>query len=482
MRAIARWLKLRSLRSRLLVGVLAVTAAGLLTADVVGVIALSSYLYKRTDSQVSDALKQLTPKVRADGSIVIGQSDDDQCAVTVLDPSGAVVHQYGASAGLPIPPLTDLVVYGRARTPVTLVGDQEFRVEVGPLPQGSYLMVSQSLKLSDATVYQLVAIETVVTALALALAAVLALRVSRFVLRPLDRMTDTAELIADGELSHRVSVDGSPTEVARLGTSLNQMLGRLEHSFTQRQTAEDGLRQFVADISHELRTPLTSITGYAQLVRRGALSDPDDLADAMRRVEDEANRMASLVDELLLLARLDQGRPLEARPVDLVELAATAVADARAADYQRQVVLEADQEPHVVLGDRGRLHQVIANLLANVRVHTPAGTSARVRVSREADHEYIDVIDAGPGIGPEQRDKVFERFYRGDASRARTAGSLGDGSGLGLSIVAAIAAAHGGSASVRPSDRGAWLRVTLPVARRSAADTVLTRDVVPSQF
>jgi two-component system OmpR family sensor kinase len=278
-----------------------------------------------------------------------------------------------------------------------------------------------------------------------------------------------------------VRVDDSPTEVARLGTSLNQMLGRLEHSFTQRQAAEEGLRQFVADASHELRTPLTSITGYAQLVRHGALADPDDLADAMRRVEDEAKRMAALVDELLLLARLDQGRPLESSPVDLVALAEAAVGDARAADCARTVRLAvADDGEHLVRGDRARLHQVLANLLGNVRAHTPPGTAAEVRISRDGAHEVIDVLDEGPGISAEQRDKVFERFFRGDASRTRTAGPA-DGSGLGLSIVAAIAAAHGGHAGVQPSEHGAWLRVTLPATVATIVpDRALTRQEVPS--
>ena len=475
------WLRLRSLRSRLLAGVLAVTAAGLLTADVVGAFALSSYLLKRTDTQVADALTTYVHKVKPDGTIPMGQSNDDLCAITVLDPGGRVLHQYGAANGLPIPPLSSLQSIASQHSTATVSGGDDFRIMVGTLPAGRYLMVSQSLRLSAATIYQLVAIEAVVTALALALAAVLALRVSRFVLRPLDRMTDTAELIADGELSHRVRVDGSPTEVARLGNSLNQMLGRLEHSFTQRQAAEDGLRQFVADASHELRTPLTSITGYAQLVRHGALADPDDLADAMRRVEDEAKRMAALVDELLLLARLDQGRPLESSPVDLVALAEAAVGDARAADCARTVRLVADDGAHLVRGDRSRLHQVLANLLANVRSHTPPGTAAEVRISRDGEHEVIDVLDEGPGISAEQRDKVFERFFRGDASRARTAGAVADGSGLGLSIVAAIAAAHGGHAGVLPSEHGAWLRVTLPATvAKFDADRPLTRQEVPS--
>ncbi|MFI9382307.1 sensor histidine kinase [Kutzneria sp. NPDC052558] len=475
------WLRLRSLRSRLLAGVLAVTAAGLLTADVVGVFALSNYLLKRTDTQVADALSANVNKVSPAGTLPVGQSNDDLCAMTVIDPSGRVLHQYGAANGLPIPPLSTLQSIANSRGTVTISGADDFRIMVGALPEGRYLMVSQSLRLSAATIYQLVAIEAVVTALALALAAVLALRVSRFVMRPLDRMTDTAELIAEGEMSHRVRVDDSPTEVARLGTSLNQMLGRLEHSFTQRQAAEEGLRQFVADASHELRTPLTSITGYAQLVRHGALADPDDLADAMRRVEEEAKRMAALVDELLLLARLDQGRPLESSPVDLVALAEAAVGDARAADCSRTVRLAvADDGEHLVRGDRSRLHQLLANLLGNVRAHTPPGTAAEVRISRDGEHEVIDVLDEGPGIAAEQRDKVFERFFRGDASRSRTAGPA-DGSGLGLSIVAAIAAAHGGHAGVQPSEHGAWLRVTLPATvAKSAPDLALTRQEVPS--
>jgi two-component system OmpR family sensor kinase len=476
-----RWLRLRSLRSRLLVGVLAVTAAGLLTADVVGVFALSSYLLKRTDTQVADALAASVHKVRPDGTVQMGQSNDDLCAITVLDADGKVLHQYGAANGLPIPPLNTLTSLQSQHSPVTVSGSDDFRIMVGSLPEGRHLMVSQSLRLSAATIYQLVAIEAVVTTLALAFAAVLALRVSRFVMRPLDRMTDTAALIADGEMSHRVSVDDSPTEVARLGNSLNQMLGRLEHSFTQRQAAEDGLRQFVADASHELRTPLTSITGYAQLVRHGALTDPDALADAMRRVEDEAKRMAALVDELLLLARLDQGRPLESSPVDLVALAEAAVGDARAADCSRTVRLVADDGAHVVRGDWARLHQVLANLLANVRAHTPAGTASEVRLSRDGEHVVIDVVDEGPGISAEQRDRVFERFFRGDASRSRAAGALADGSGLGLSIVAAIAAAHGGNAGVQPSEHGAWLRVTLPATPVNAGqDPALTRQEVPS--
>jgi two-component system, OmpR family, sensor kinase len=454
--------KFRSLRGRLLFAVLAMTAAGLLTADVFGVVALSSYLYKRTDQQIADAVGKSKNYLGPDGKLKNkGAPRDDLCALTIIGANGSLVQQTGAATGLMVPTVDELRGYAATSAPVTISGG-DFRVAVTALPDGRYLMVSQVLKWTKATIYQLVAIEAAVTVIALALAAALAVRASRFVLRPLDRMTDTAELIADGELSHRVEVAGSPTEVARLGTSLNQMLGRIEHSFIQRQAAEEGLRQFVADASHELRTPLTSITGYAQLVRHGALTDPDELADAMRRVEEEAKRMSALVDELLLLARLDQGRPLEQTPVDLVELASGAVADARAAEPDRVMRLVADPGEHTVRGDRARLQQVVANLLANVRAHTPQGTAAELRISRDGEHEVVDVVDDGPGIPADQRERVFERFFRGDCSRRRSGGTAGEGAGLGLSIVAAITAAHGGRASVEPSEHGAWLRVRLP--------------------
>ncbi|MBV9846905.1 MAG: HAMP domain-containing histidine kinase [Kutzneria sp.] len=457
-------LKPRSLRGRLLLGVLAVTAAGLLTADLVGVMALSSYLDKRTDQQIVDALATSMAHIGADGRIQGKGPTDDLCSDMVIDAAGTVVQRLGNVTDVPIPDVSRLRELAATSAPTTINGNRPFRVAVGALPGGQFVMVSQVLTWSYATVYQLVAIEAVVTLLALALAAVLSLRFSRYLMRPVDQMTDTAGLIADGELSHRVEVDGSPTEVARLGTSLNQMLGRIEHSFAERQLAEERLRRFIADASHELRTPLTSVTGYAQLVRRGALTDLDQLADAMRRVEGEAKRMSALVDELLLLARLDQGRPLTQAPVDLVELALGAVANARAAAPGRTVRMVAEPGPHVVRGDTVRLHQVLTNLLGNVHAHTPPGTAAELRLSRVGGHEVIDVIDDGPGIPPEQHERVFERFFRGDSSRARSSGSTHENTGLGLSIVSAIASAHGGGASVHPSGRGAWLRVVLPAA------------------
>ena len=229
--------------------------------------------------------------------------------------------------------------------------------------------------------------------------------------------------------------------------------------------SEDRLRRFVADASHELRTPLTSIRGYAELFRRGAAERPEDLARAMRRIEDEAARMGVLVDDLLLLARLDQGRPLDRTPVDLVAVAGDALADRSAIDPDRPVTFE-HPPALVVPGDEARLRQVAGNLLDNARIHTPAGAGVHVRVRASDGEAILEVADDGPGLPPGDERLVFERFYRADAARTRTgsSGALGAGTGLGLSIVAAIVAAHGGTvhAGSPPNGRGAYFLVALP--------------------
>jgi two-component system OmpR family sensor kinase len=237
------------------------------------------------------------------------------------------------------------------------------------------------------------------------------------------------------------------------------MLGRIESAFAERQESEDRLRRFVADASHELRTPLTSIRGYAELFRRGAATRPDDLAKAMHRIEDEAARMGVLVEELLLLARLDQGRPVERQPVDLTALARDAVADARVVEPTRPLELDTDG-PVQVTGDAVRLRQVLDNLLANVRTHTPPETAAAVSVRADDGHAVLEVSDRGPGMSEDETARAFERFYRVDPSRSRHSGGVG----LGLSIVSAIVTAHGGEVQVRSAPgEGATFTVTLPL-------------------
>jgi two-component system OmpR family sensor kinase len=249
------------------------------------------------------------------------------------------------------------------------------------------------------------------------------------------------------------------TEAGELGAALNTMLGRIEGAFAEQARVEARLRQFVADASHELRTPVTTIRGYAELHRAGGLEDPAELASAMQRTEQEAVRMGALVEDLLLLARLDQGRPLRRDPVALDALVRDAVADARAVAPDRAI--RAGGEPVVVVGDGDRLRQVVANLVGNALVHTPPTAAVEVRAAREDGRAVLEVRDDGPGMSEEAAARAFERFYRADASRSRHRG----GAGLGLAIVRATVDAHGGTVSLRSSpDRGTTVRVELPLA------------------
>ncbi|MFI7033807.1 ATP-binding protein [Microbispora rosea] len=280
-------------------------------------------------------------------------------------------------------------------------------------------------------------------------------------LRPLGEIERTAEAIAAGDLSRRVPLRHRRTEMGRLGRSINGMLAQIETAFREREASQERMRRFMADASHELRTPLTSIRGFAELYRQQNSQDPVLL---LRRIEDQAVRMGLLVDDLLLLARLDQQRPLERRPVDVLSLAAGAVLDAQTLAPDREIDLlrlDDSDEPVRVLGDEARLRQVVGNLVGNALRHTPAGTAFRVGVGIVSGSQVlIEVADDGPGLGPGDAERVFERFYRADPSRSR---SHSGGTGLGLSIAAALVHAHGGTitADSEPG-RGAVFRVRLP--------------------
>jgi two-component system OmpR family sensor kinase len=289
-------------------------------------------------------------------------------------------------------------------------------------------------------------------------------------LAPLVAVERTAAAIAAGDLSQRVPDQHPRTEVGRLSNALNVMLGRIESAFAherdaqrQAKASEERMRQLVADASHELRTPLTSIRGFAELHRMGA-TDAGDLDRTMGRIEDEALRMGLLVDDLLLLARLDEQRPIEQAPVDLLEIAHDVVEGSRRMAPSRTIELHADVlSPPIVIGDAARLRQVVNNLVSNALTHTPDDASVTVEVSVDtaAATAVVAVSDTGPGLSPEDTERVFERFYRADASRARSSG----GSGLGLSIVAGLVAAHGGHVSVESNPgEGATFRVELPLA------------------
>lgn len=293
--------------------------------------------------------------------------------------------------------------------------------------------------------------------------------------RPLARVEKTAAAIAAGDLSRRVEIENPGTELGRLGSSLNAMLAHIETAFSARTASEGRMRRFAADASHELRTPLVTIRGFSELYRHGALTTDEDVATAMGRIESEAKRMGSMVEDLLLLARLDEQRPLQQKPVDLQLIAHDAVVDTQASDRTRSISLTGldggPATPAPVLGDEAKLRQVVGNLVGNALRYTPEGSPIELAVGvRRSDDgrpvSVIEVRDHGPGISDEDAAKVFERFYRADTSRTRETG----GSGLGLAIVAAIVGSHGGSVRVEKTDGGgATLVVSLPL-RDEAAD------------
>jgi two-component system OmpR family sensor kinase len=281
-------------------------------------------------------------------------------------------------------------------------------------------------------------------------------------LRPLDRIGHTAGRIAGGDLSHRVESTDPRTEVGRLGVALNAMLDRLETAFSERQASEDRLRRFLADASHELRTPLSSIRGYAELYRMGATREPDELERSMGRIEGEAARMGVLVEDLLTLARLDEIADAPHVEVDAAALARDTADDARATAPDREVTLRADG-PALVSGDPDQLRQVLANLVRNALVHTPAGTPVEIAVQAAGPSVRLEVRDHGPGLPEDETDAIFERFWRAEAGRERGRA----GAGLGLAIVAGIVDAHGGAVAARNAEGGgAAFTVTLPAIDR----------------
>ncbi|WP_423918744.1 sensor histidine kinase [Frigoribacterium sp. 2-23] len=326
------------------------------------------------------------------------------------------------------------------------------------------------------TVTQQITLIALVTLLGLAVAIAVSFLVVGLALRPLRRMSDTALRVAElpldrGEVALAERVDDQDTdtrtEVGRVGASLNKMLGHVAGALEARQQSENKVRQFVADASHELRTPLASVRGYAELTRRMNTGLPDDVVYAMGRIESESLRMTSLVEDLLLLARLDEGRDLVSADVDLTRVLLDAVNDAHVAGPAYAVDIDVPDEPVVVPGDAMRLHQIVANLLTNARTHTPEGTAIHVALGVDAarGQAVVTVADDGPGIEPSVLPVLFERFARADSSRSRKAGSTG----LGLAIVEAVVHAHQGSVTVDSSAAGATFTIRLPLRAAAVA-------------
>jgi two-component system OmpR family sensor kinase len=442
-----------SLRARLTIGLVLLAAIGLALAGGATYGALRSFLFDRVDEQLTEALRRPVIGTRTQ---VLPAGGFYQ----VRDQAGAVVREEdgflfdAAPPDLPREiPLGAITVHADGDGP-------RYRVAAQRLPNDNLLVLALPLDDVDQTLRRLVVVEAIVAALVLGAIGALGWWLVGIGLRPLEQMGDTADAIAAGDLTRRVEPASERTEVGRLGLALNSMLGQIETAFAERAESEQRLRQFAADASHELRTPLTSIRGYAELFRRGAAQHPEDLAKAMRRIEEEATRMGVLVDDLLLLTRLDQHRPLDVAPVDLLALANDAVDDARAA-FPQHAVSVADADSVRIVGDEPRLRQVFANLIANACTHTPPGTDVRVNVARAGTDAVIAVSDDGPGLQPDAAGRVFDQFWRGDGARTRGAG----GAGLGLSIVRAIAQAHGGDVELETAPgAGATFRVRIPAS------------------
>jgi two-component system OmpR family sensor kinase len=463
-----------SLRARLVLGVIALAAVGLAAANVATYTSLRSFLVDRTDASLEELTRGAGHALRAgcggDGRPLPGSGPGDYFELRIGEGDVVCALQMTARSGeAPPPPRLPSQIdapaglgpeAGRYLTVPAQAGGGRYRVRVAREPVlDRTLVVATPLADVDATLRRLLLIELLVTAVVLAALAALGLYVVRLGLRPLDAIGSTAAAIAAGDLSRRVERAEPYTEVGRLGTALNAMLGQIQSAFEAQAATEQKLRRFVADASHELRSPLAAVRAYAELFSRGADRRPEDLARSMRGISRETERMSLLVEDLLLLARLDEGRPLRRMPVDFDVVVAEAVETARAVEPGRRIALESSPAP--VIGDRDRLRQAVDNLLSNARAHTPPGTPVSIRVGRENGTAVLEVADRGPGLAAEDAERVFERFYRADQSRSRASGGVG----LGLAIVAAVARAHGGTAAVR-SERGAGatFELRLPLA------------------
>jgi two-component system OmpR family sensor kinase len=509
--------KRTSLRAKLIASVLALVTIALVVISVVGAMFLRTYLLGQADSSLKN--EHLRGEAESAVDDLLG---GDPCGFNVLGlanqgyavwwiPANGPIQQVvqpesagysqscqntGYGPALSSVASAERALVANAGLTTTLAGQQSgdrWRVisYLEPLSNGTTgtMIVGMDVSSVYTTIQQLTGVDVVVSIVILSVLALAGWAVVQANLRPLVDIEVTAGEIAAGHLNRRVPERDPRTEIGRLGRSLNIMLSQIEAAFHAREQSEEAahqseerMRRFIADASHELRTPLTAIRGFAEYYRqRGGLVlgnghdeaglTPDDLERIMRRVEKEAARMGLLVEDLLMLARLDQQRPLAKQPVDLLTLAADAVHDTRLLAPDRDIDLSVQPgAAFLVIGDEPKLRQVIGNLMSNALTHTPDGSPIQVsissgvldpRVNNPTPAVVLEVIDHGPGMSPEQANRVFERFYRADQARARATG----GSGLGLAIVDALVSAQGGIASVRTAEgKGATFRIALPLA------------------
>lgn len=475
------WVARQPLRIRLIALLVALLVIVCATVGVVTALALRDFLIKRLDQQLAAAGTRYAAALEHDDRDLdnaetgtLGQAVGTLGARSLngVVTSMGVVADTGTQVS--ITPGDEAVIAGLApggrNRSVDLPSLGEYRVQVRAGRDGDVLVTGLPLHGVEETVHRLEVIEASVFLVVLAITGVIGIIAVRWTLRPLSRVAGTALAVSklplasgDVRLHERVPDAPANTEVGQVSVALNHMLDRIEGALTERQRSEERLRRFVADASHELRTPLAVIRGHAELVRRDLTGLPEPVAQSLSRIDAESTRMSRLVDDLLLLARLDEGRPLDRAEVDLSRLAIDAISDTQAAGRDHQWELDLPDEPVVVIGDAFRLHQVIANLLANARVHTPAGTTVTLALTHPhpTDDVQITVSDNGPGVPASVQPTVFERFARADNSRGHTNGSTG----LGLAIVAAVTSAHGGTATMHSRPGQTTVTVQLPATR-----------------
>ncbi|MYW65098.1 HAMP domain-containing protein [Streptomyces sp. SID8379] len=484
----------RTLRGRLTAGLVVLLAISCAAVGIAAVLELGGFLTSRLDQQLQDAGSTYPASLEHRGTRV-GRDDHDGdehgdtrrqstgtlgvCLVdgkvtqagvvrSADDPSDQSVRLDGADQKV----LADLPVDGAGHS-VDLPTLGEYRVMAAAGRDGDVLVTGLPLEPVDATVHQLELVCGVVFGIALLATGVAGALWVRWSLRPLNRVAATATRVselplASGEvaLPARAPETTPPdSEIGRVTRAFNRMLGHVENALTQRQRSEERLRSFSADASHELRTPVAAVRGHAELALLHPGPVPPEVTRALERITAESGRMGAMVDDLLLLARLDAGRPLERAPVDLTRLVLDAVDDARAAGPGHRWSLRLPKDPVTVAGDAHRLHQLLANLLANARLHTPPGTQVTTALTSHPDAVLLTVADDGPGVPAEVGDTVFERFVHGEHRRGE-----GGGTGLGLSIVAGVATAHGGSVALASEPGATAFTVRLPRADTDAGD------------
>ncbi|MFI9252968.1 sensor histidine kinase [Streptomyces sp. NPDC053069] len=482
--------RLRTLRARLTFGLVVLLAVSCAAVGLAAVVELNGFLTQRLDEQLTQVGTRFPESLERGGRLPDDHPDDHdgdehgdtrRMATGTFGArllNGTVTNKGLIRGGDPSADLNvDLTAQDSARLARVPVDGRPHTVELSALDDyrvvacagrdGDVLIVGLPLEPVQATVHRLELVAGVVFGLALVMTGVAGALWVRWSLRPLSRVAATATRVselplASGEVALPARApDADPdSEVGRVAGAFNRMLGHVEDALTKRHASEERLRRFAADASHELRTPVASVRGHAELALLHPGPVPPEVTRALRRITAESARMGEMVDDLLLLARLDAGRPLERRPVDLTRLVLDAVTDARATGPEHRWTLDLPEEPVTVTGDAHRLHQVLANLLANARLHTPVGTKVTVTLETTTDAALFSVHDDGPGVPEGIQPDVFERFTR--AEHRRRADAPGGGTGLGLSIVAAVAEAHGGSVDLASTPGSTTFRVSLP--------------------